>query len=167
MNTHGLRHVSRQGFTGGHMLALMGAFFGVVIAVNMTIATLARTSWTGLVVPNSYVASQGFNARLKEARAQALLGWTPSVTLAAGELRFMLTQDGRRVGLAGAEALVHRPVSGTQDRVVELAPTSDGDLAAPLDLEPGVWIVETHARTSDGRAYRDIRRMVVSAEQRP
>ncbi|RWK14298.1 FixH family protein, partial [Mesorhizobium sp.] len=48
-------------FTGRHMLAIILAFFGVVIAVNLTMATLANTSWTGLVVENTYVASQQFN----------------------------------------------------------------------------------------------------------
>ncbi|TGV41583.1 cytochrome oxidase, partial [bacterium M00.F.Ca.ET.168.01.1.1] len=36
-------------FTGRHMLVIILAFFGVVIAVNLTMATLASTSWTGLV----------------------------------------------------------------------------------------------------------------------
>ena len=40
-------------FTGYHMLAIMVAFFGVVIAVNLTMATFASRSWTGLVVENS------------------------------------------------------------------------------------------------------------------
>ena len=41
----------------------MLAFFGVIIAVNVVMATLASTSWTGLVVENSYVASQEFNRK--------------------------------------------------------------------------------------------------------
>ena len=45
-------------FTGFHMLACMIVFFGVIVAVNLTMATLASQSWTGLVVKNSYVASQ-------------------------------------------------------------------------------------------------------------
>ncbi|ESY87148.1 FixH family protein, partial [Mesorhizobium sp. LNHC229A00] len=63
-------------FTGRHMLAIIPAFFGVVIAVNLTMATLANTSWTGLVVENTYVASQQFNRKAEEGRAQAALGWT-------------------------------------------------------------------------------------------
>lgn len=52
-----------RAFTGRHMLATILTFFGVVIAVNLTMATLASTSWTGLVVENTYVASQQFNRK--------------------------------------------------------------------------------------------------------
>lgn len=50
-------------FTGRHMLAIMLAFFGVIIAVNGVMATFATRSWSGLVVENTYVASQQFNER--------------------------------------------------------------------------------------------------------
>ena len=35
---------------GRHMLLIILGFFGVVIGVNVTMATLASKSWTGLVV---------------------------------------------------------------------------------------------------------------------
>ena len=52
-------------FSGRHMLLTMLAFFGVIIGVNLTMAWFARSSWTGLVVENSYVASQEFNAKME------------------------------------------------------------------------------------------------------
>ena len=55
-------------FTGKHMLVIMFAFFGVIIAVNLTMATFAHTSWSGLVVQNSYVAGQHFNRKAEEGR---------------------------------------------------------------------------------------------------
>ena len=69
----------------------MLAFFGVIIAVNVVMATLASTSWTGLVVENSYVASQEFNRKAEEGRAQAALGWKSRLTIAGGEIRYALT----------------------------------------------------------------------------
>ncbi|MFP5454579.1 MAG: FixH family protein, partial [Alphaproteobacteria bacterium] len=51
----------RRGFTGRHMAASMVGFFTVVIAVNVTMATVASHSFGGTVVDNSYVASQRFN----------------------------------------------------------------------------------------------------------
>ena len=51
----------RRGFTGRHMLAAMLGFFGVVIAVNVVMATLAAKTFSGTVVDNSYVASQQRN----------------------------------------------------------------------------------------------------------
>ncbi|MGO4840209.1 FixH family protein, partial [Rhizobiaceae sp. 2RAB30] len=68
-------------FTGRHMLAIMVAFFGTIIAVNVTMATLAGRSWTGFVVKNSYVASQEFNRKAEQGRAQAALGWESRLTM--------------------------------------------------------------------------------------
>jgi hypothetical protein len=65
-------------FTGGHMLALMLAFFGTVVAVNFVMATLAVRTFGGTVVDNSYVPSQHYNHWLDQARAQRALGWTAS-----------------------------------------------------------------------------------------
>ena len=62
-------------FTGRHMAIIIISFFAVIIAVNLTMAYFARSSWTGLVVKNSYVASQSFNRDAEIARQQQALGW--------------------------------------------------------------------------------------------
>ena len=49
---------------GKHVLTGFLLFFGVIIAVNFTMARLASTTWTRLVVKNSYVASQKFKSEL-------------------------------------------------------------------------------------------------------
>ena len=77
-------------FTGRHMLAIMLVFFGLIIGVNVTMAVFASTSWTGLVVKNAYVASQEFNAKAAEARAQAALGLTAMLTIADGTIAYRL-----------------------------------------------------------------------------
>ena len=66
---------------------LQGAFF------NVTMAVLAGHSWTGLVVKNSYVASQHFNEDLVEARRQAARGWTSK--LVYGDRHFAFTLKDR------------------------------------------------------------------------
>ena len=60
---------------GGHVLAMLIAFFGVIITVNMVMAYFANSTWSGLVVKNGYVASQEFNTNLARAKAQEALGW--------------------------------------------------------------------------------------------
>ena len=60
-------------FTGWHMAITMIAFFGVIISVNLTMAILASSTWTGLIVKNGYVASQDRVTRLgKHLRAMSL-----------------------------------------------------------------------------------------------
>lgn len=66
-------------FTGWHMTAILFAFFGVIVAVNMVMATYAARTFGGVVVENSYVASQAYNGWLKAARAQERLGWKPAL----------------------------------------------------------------------------------------
>ena len=62
--------------TGWHAAAALIAFFGVVIAVNVTMATFATRTFGGVVVENSYVASQKYNDWLAKAERQKQLGWT-------------------------------------------------------------------------------------------
>lgn len=62
-------------FTGWHAAATLVAFFGVVIAVNLTMALFATRTFGGVVVENSYVASQQYNRWLAAAERQKQLGW--------------------------------------------------------------------------------------------
>ena len=45
-------------FTGWHMTAILVGFFAIVISVNLFMARAAIGSFGGVVVDNSYVASQ-------------------------------------------------------------------------------------------------------------
>ena len=62
-------------FTGRHMLGIMLAMFGTIIAVNVVMAHHAVTTFGGTVVDNSYVATASYNRWLADARAQSLRGW--------------------------------------------------------------------------------------------
>jgi nitrogen fixation protein FixH len=153
-------------FTGKHMLAIMLAFFGVIIAVNLTMATFARTSWSGLVVQNSYVAGQHFNRLAAEGREQAALGWTPSFSVSDGVLRFSLADaKGEPVRLESGNAELRRPVGDAQDAQVALQAQGDG-LEAALGVADGAWIVEIHA-VADAEAglerpWRETRRIQIT-----
>ena len=147
-------------FTGRHMLLLMLAFFGVIIVVNLTMATLANTSWSGLIVKNSYVASQHFNAQAQAARAQAALGWTGTMRYEAGIFRYVLADaDGVAVVLAHSEAFFRRPVDDRHDQTVALSPQGRGTLVGPVDLRDGLWIVEVAAAAGLDMPYREVRRI--------
>ena len=52
-------------FTGRHMAMILVTFFGIVIAVNITMARYASSTFGGLVVDNIYVASLNFNGWLE------------------------------------------------------------------------------------------------------
>ena len=138
-------------FTGWHMLAIICSFFGVVIAVNLTMAISASRTWTGLVVANSYVESQRFNERQHTIAAQKQAGWTVETRHVDGRIVFKaLDGDGALLDLDAVTAFVRRPVGGHDDATVVLmrhgtAYVGDHDLAA------GVWdITITTASTELG-----------------
>lgn len=152
----------RRELTGRHVLAIMVAFFSVIIAVNLTMAFLARSSWTGLIVENTYVASRDFNEKAAAGRAQAALGWTSALAIADGRVSYRLTDgQGRAVPATRAAASFRRPAYESEDQDVTLTLQPDGALAAPVALRDGVWIVEIHAEAGLDRPYHDRKRLTV------
>ncbi|WP_416896867.1 MAG: FixH family protein [Minwuia sp.] len=96
--------------TGRTVLITIVAFFGVIIAVNLTLTVFALRSDNGLVVKNSYVASQNFNRNMAEARAQEELGWRLAAIRENGELIVRLhDRDGIAVEGATVTAKVGQP----------------------------------------------------------
>ncbi|MER8367711.1 FixH family protein [Mesorhizobium sp. M1378] len=150
-------------FTGRHMLLTILSFFGVVVGVNVTMATLASTSWTGLVVENTYVASQQFNKKAEEGRAQAALGWTGKLTIAWGEVRYSLSDAaGKPIPLHSVKVLFRHPAYEAEDKSVTLASATGQEFAAQHTPRDGVWIVEVDADAGLAEPYRDVRRIMIS-----
>nr|WP_187973040.1 FixH family protein [Aquibium microcysteis] len=149
-------------FTGRHMLLVMLAFFGVIIAVNVTMATLANTSWSGLIVKNSYVASQHFNAQARAARAQTALGWTGTMGYADGTFRYTLADaGGAPVRLDASQAFFRRPVDDRHDETIPMEPAGRGTVSGAVDLKDGIWIVEIAAAAGLDAPYREVKRISV------
>ena len=151
-----------RAFTGRHMLAAMVAFFGVIVAVNLAMATFAMKSWTGVVVQNSYVASQEFNDRAEAGRAQAALGWQSELAYSNGELRYRLVHDnGSAVALTNLQVTLGRPAYEADDATIVLAPTDGGGFGSNIKLGDGQWIVRVSAEAGLAEPWLDIRRIHV------
>ena len=160
-------HSSRR-FTGWHMLGVMFLFFGTVIGVNVTMAIFASTSWTGLVVKNSYVAGQTFNEENEVARKQAALGYKGQIRAEAGHLVFRLDdKDGKSVFLEKVEVSIGRPAYEKLDRTILLDHAGRGIYRAGVDLEPGVWQAELRATLPDGSNWRMKDRLMVKPSTEP
>lgn len=156
-------------FTGRHMLIVIVGFFAVVIGVNVTMATLARKSWTGLVVENTYVASQQFNEEARKGREQAALGWTGKLTIASGEVRYGLVDaHGKSLPLHGVRILFRHPAYEAEDETLTLTAPADAtsgnaaEFAARHTPRDGVWIVEIDADAGLASPFRDVRRVMIS-----
>jgi nitrogen fixation protein FixH len=152
-------------FTGRHMLFTMVAFFGVVITVNLVMARFAITTWSGLVVPNTYVASQEFNAKAAEARAIDALGYRMKLIPNVDGLEIDFIDSAGNLALADSIiAELRRPVGEHHDRHMVLTRDPDGIYRAAGELAEGEWIATVTA-TRDGQTiYRKGRRFHVKAD---
>jgi nitrogen fixation protein FixH len=126
-------------FTGRHMLMIMLGFFGTVIAVNMTMVYFAAQSWTGLVVKNSYVASQEFNATTAKLE-QAAADVHSAVSYESGKLSLSLTDNkGKAVNATNVSLKLGRPSHEGKDHVIALAALGNGIYSAEHVLATGQW----------------------------
>ena len=150
---------------GWHVLTMVVLFFGVIITVNMVMAVFATGTFPGLVVKNSYVASQNYNALLAESRAQAERGWMADLAADDGILTLRLADSGGApISGVQVEARVGRPASAAEDRMVVLHPAADG-YAAREPLASGRWIVELTVHSDEALVYRDTRPIHVLASE--
>lgn len=148
---------SSNEFTGRHMLLITLAFFGVIITVNTIMAVSASRTWTGLVVQNSYVASQEFQDKADAIRAQHAAGWTFGITYESGILLLQPEGNAQSLELTDVQGFIHRPVGGHEDATIVLSATQRG-YEAPIDLPSGVWDVNiTTAATALGVVEREAR----------
>ncbi|WP_346433403.1 FixH family protein [Oricola sp.] len=149
-------------FTGWHMLGVLVLFFGTIIGVNLTMAYFATSSWTGLVVKNSYVESQRFNTVTAEKRRQAELGWSADLTHEKGVFAVDLTdKDGNYIRDAIVLAKIGHPVQERDDQTVTLNAERGGRYAADVDLRPGLWDVDLTVTGPKGEIWTHSIRFLV------
>lgn len=130
-------------FSGWHMTAVLVGFFGVVIAVNSVMATLAVRTFGGTVVDNSYVASQEYNSWLAAARKQQQLGWTITPKLDAAR-RVDVSTSVDNVEITG---FARHPLGREAD-----IPLTFIDHRSVQALPPGRWAVHLLIRRNGQQA---------------
>ena len=144
-------------FTGRRMLAIMVAFFATIIAVNGTMLSLAVGSFRGLVVENSYVASQRFNrdhatTRPRDhaaAMAQPIRSWDVHAVSQGGVLTFRIEEGDAPVEDLALEVALTRPTHGRDAQDLTLCETMPGLYVANDVTAPGQW--SAVLRLADGQ----------------
>ncbi len=144
--------------TGRAVVIMLGLFFAVMFAANGALIYTALSTLHGEELANSYDASQVYNQRIAEARAQNLLGWVADVTTrqeGGGErvVADFRDRDGAPIpGLEVRARFVH-PFDKGADREAIL--TSDGGayegVAAPL--HSGRWTLVIEAKQDGQRKF--------------
>lgn len=138
--------------TGRHVLAVTCSAFGVIIAVNMLLAYQAIATFPGLEVKNSYVASQGFDARR---RAQEALGWTLShgYDSEAGRISVALTDaKGAPAALGSITVLIGRATEAGDDSRPAMT-FVNGRWQGDVVLAAGNWMLKVEATAIDGTPF--------------
>lgn len=141
------------------MTAILIAFFALVIAVNILMATIAVRSFGGTVVENSYVASQKFNGWLAQARAQEKMGWKAEVTRdEQRHVRLALKQRGGPITSTTITAVAQHPLGLAADIALTFHQIAPGRYASDRPLPAGRWQVRFVVRHANGeqRLLREI-----------
>ncbi|WP_296717538.1 FixH family protein [Erythrobacter sp.] len=129
----------RKEFTGKHMAMVFVAGFGIVIAVNLLMASFAVSGFHGVVVPNSYVASQKFNGWLEQAEASRALGWEVRPERRA-DGRVVLTTEAVPPG-AAITAELRRPIGAKDFASLTFSPAGEGRWLSNEAVAQGRWTI--------------------------
>ncbi len=138
-------------FTGRHATAIIVGFFGVVIVVNLTMASFATSTFGGVVVKNSYVASQEFNGWLDAAEEQRALGWD-AVTAWRPDNRLAVRLSGVPEG-AAAKATARHPLGRMPDRAITFSAIGNDRFLSDTALPEGRWHLRLEV-TAAGKSWR-------------
>ena len=128
--------------TGRMVLAITVSAFAVIIGVNLVMAWFAIETFPGLEVENTYVASQGFNQRLRE--QQELVG---------GHLTVRITDPtGAPARIASLSGILGRPTTEREDTVPQFR-YEGGTYVADVDVDYGNWDLRLTGHAMDGTEY--------------
>lgn len=136
--------------TGRHVFIITAGAFAVIIGVNMLLAFKAVSTFPGLEVKNSYVASQGFNDRKA---AQEALGWQMKPAYDAGRMTLAFhDRDGVPVPVTELQVLVGRTTEAASD-VWPVFAAVGTSYEAEVPLARGKWMIKVTARSADGTLF--------------
>lgn len=138
-------------FTGRHMAALMVAGFGIVIVVNLVMASYATSTFGGVVVENSYVASQKFNGWLDEAGRDRGLGW--DIGMARGKAGQLIVSTRKVPAGATVSGTARHPLGVEPDRRFQFRNAGGGRFVSRESLPAGRWTVRLDVRAG-GDSWR-------------
>ncbi|WP_342779782.1 FixH family protein [Maritimibacter fusiformis] len=139
--------------TGRKVLIIAVSAFSVIIGVNLFMAYSSISTFPGLEVANSYVASQTFD---EDRAAQEALGWNALASASGDTLRVEITDaDGLPAAVAEIGGLVGRTTERQHDQPLTFTRAPSGAHVAEIEpLAPGKWEVRLEARATDGTLFR-------------
>ena len=143
---------------GWHVLVMLLAFFGAIIAVNVGFALVAVRSFPGEDVRRSYLQGLQYNQTLAERRAQAARGWRASAGLTGSEQIAVVevniaARDGTPLAALTLNGVLQRPTDARLDLDLAFEQIAPGRFAARVNApQPGRWRLRARAEDAAGAA---------------
>lgn len=143
-----LTHAKREReLTGRHVLFILLAFFGVMIAVNAYFTVVAVSSFRGEDVPRSYRQGLEYNQTLEARAAQAKLGWTVTTNRVEKDgghwlLVQVQNKDGNPVFAADLTATLRHRTDTALDQSLHLTPDGPGRYQTALTVPTGEYYLK-------------------------
>ncbi len=147
----------KQGeFTGKHMLMLLVAFFGVIVAVNVFMMYKAVTTFRGEDVKQSYRQGLDYNATLEKRLQQFSRGWSADIRITTNHNLVLNITDANGLAVRGLaiEAVLKHPVDTDLDTVLVFRPDAGlGRYTAPLptDIKGKRWVYTKAVYANSGQ----------------
>ena len=161
--------VSERPLTGGKVLLMLVAFFGVVIGVNVTMMKLAIKTLPGTEVDSAYGASLGYGKEILAARDQSARHWqvdahvertVDGAALLQVEAR---DKDGRPVSGLKFAGRFERPTDKRADLQVALSEVGVGIYRGRLEaIAAGQWDLVLEGDGAAGRVFLSKNRVLLN-----
>lgn len=147
---------------GWHVLAMVTAFFLVVIGVDTIMIVKAYSTFSGEVAKNPYEAGLAYNKTLAQRRAEAALGWTVTVSEPADRtiLLKVVDRDGKALDGLSVTGALERPATETGKLAVTFTPLGGGLYRAGPIAAGGAWDLSAQARDKAGHLMEAGKRFV-------
>jgi nitrogen fixation protein FixH len=134
--------------SGRSVLAILVAFFGVIVAVNVVFIVDAVTTFRGEDEQLPYLQGIEFNHTLQRRAEQAGLGWNATLSArrdASGRVRVqvgMRDRSGQPLEHLMLVTELRHPTDSAHDRKVVLTEMGNGTYEGSFaDVSPGAWDV--------------------------
>ncbi len=147
--------MKKKELTGKHVLLMLVAFFGILIAVNIYFAFAAVTSFRGEDVKGSYRQGLEYNQTIAARAEQKTLGWTVKANLLSeGEnenVLLVLFNDENENPIDGLsiEGILRHPTDLEQDKSIMFQPRGNGRYKAVFNDISGQWKLRATAQKSE------------------
>jgi nitrogen fixation protein FixH len=161
--------VSPTPLTGGKVLSMLVAFFGVVIGVNMVLMKLAIQTLPGTEVDSAYSASLAYEKEIAAAHDQNARNWKVDAQVQRGPgggatLRVEARDDsGKPMAGLKFQGRFERPTDRRADQPVTLAEVASGVYrgSAPL-IAPGQWDLVLEGDAAGQRMFLSKNRVILN-----